>query len=660
MEFIGSEEKNKKVRLDDDEIYEFVLSDKQRAERYFNSNVAPAVILRYDLLHANSKYYESLFPELSKQSSFTSSDVKDIVEWMMPSFTEVYFGAEKIIGIFGRSPEDDVEPLEKVIQFQTQTQNKGYQVIDQWVRDAIEAGLGVMKLTWQRRSEKKKNWYRVSADEYYSMDEEAARRMVKDTRVNPDGTYDVLVEEEVVTTNQPVMENLKPGEYIFDPDTDSKGRHLFECHRRKVPYDEILRRSKTGEFRNVDKDFPLTDPSSEENNTMSEIEDAINNYAPRDTDEGTSVGTIDGQEGRKLVVLNDCWGFYDVDGDGLLEYMHVVVCNGVVLKAEVWEHEVSPFFKISFYAKSYQHWKEGVADYLQDIQDLKTALTKQAIVNTTLNNRRQFAIDERSSKGVEDVVSGRQVIRLDLMNGGSVRDFIQVMPKCELDPNTFGLIEQAGVWSEQKTGITKYNQGLDSDSLNKTATGITKIMAASQQRLRKMARDGAENGLVPMYKHLIELNVKYLDSNFTFRVANEFFEFSPDDIKGEFDVQITSNIGLQDKQLTIQNLMTILSSVLPMLLQIGIASPVGLYNTAKQLIQEMGFNNSEKYLGIGEDQMLQQQQLPLILTDSLIAQGLAPEVAQQVALGATAAVRGGQVDTAPTEGPGHMIPQEDM
>ena len=92
------------------------------------------------------------------------------------------------------------------------------------------------------------------------------------------------------------------------------------------------------------------------------------------------------------------------------------------------------------------------------------------------------------------------------------------------------------------------------------------------------------------------------------------------------------------------------------------SSPVGLYNTAKQLIQEMGFNNSEKYLGIGEDQMLQQQQqqLPLILTDSLIAQGLAPEVAQQVALGATAAVRGGQVDTAPTEGPGHTIPQEDM
>lgn len=42
MEFIGSEEKNKKVRLDDDEIYEFVLNDKQRAERYFNSNVAPS------------------------------------------------------------------------------------------------------------------------------------------------------------------------------------------------------------------------------------------------------------------------------------------------------------------------------------------------------------------------------------------------------------------------------------------------------------------------------------------------------------------------------------------------------------------------------------------------------------------------------------------
>ena len=66
----------------------------------------------------------------------------------------------------------------------------------------------------------------------------------------------------------------------------------------------------------------------------------------------------------------------DVDGDGLLENVRVILCNGRVLLAEINEYDRNPFFSISFYANSYQKWNEGVADYLQDIQDLKTEYQK--------------------------------------------------------------------------------------------------------------------------------------------------------------------------------------------------------------------------------------------------------------------------------------------
>jgi len=159
-----------------------------------------------------------------------------------------------------------------------------------------------------------------------------------------------------------------------------------------------------------------------------------------------------------------------------------------------------------------------------------------------------------------------------------------------------------------------------------------------------MARDGAENGLIPLYKHLIELNTKHLDREFTFRVANEFFDFKPDDIKGEFDVMITSNIGLQDKQLTIQNLMIMLSNILPQLMQLGVASPVGVFNTAKQVIQEMGFNNTEKYIGISETEIEQQNQLPNVIANVLSNLGLAPEVIQQITMGIMTQLQGGQAN----------------
>jgi len=643
MQFLREHERKKKIKISDDELLDLLIIDAQKAERFFSESIADAVIMRYNLLHSNDEYYKKAMPNLSAKSTFTSSDVKDIVEWMMPSFTEVYFGADKVVGIFGRSPEDNPEALEKIIQFQMQTQNNSYVVIDQWCRDAIEAGLGVVILNWERTEKTKFNWYRATADEFYSMDEGNANS-IKQVIANEDGTYDLLIKERVMTSNQPVLRNVKPGEYIFTPEQDSRGRNMFECYRRYVPFDELVNGEKSKKYRNVGDDFPFIDPVSEDSNTMRSIADAMSNYARNEHDTNYDVSERDGQEPRKFVLLHDCYGFYDVDGDGELEYIHAVMCNGRLLSAEVWEYDKSPIFTISFYANSYQKWKEAVADYLQDIQDLKTALIKQIIINTSQNNARQFAVDESNSKAVQDLIDGKQVIRLNLSGNRTINDFIQAMPKYEMSSETFNLIEFVNSWSEQKTGITKYNQGLDSSSLNKTATGITKIMAASQQRLRKMARDGAENGLIPLYKHLIELNTKHLDREFTFRVANEFFDFKPDDIKGEFDVMITSNIGLQDKQLTIQNLMIMLSNILPQLMQLGVASPVGVFNTAKQVIQEMGFNNTEKYIGISETEIEQQNQLPNVIANVLSNLGLAPEVIQQITMGIMTQLKGGQAN----------------
>lgn len=630
MQFLKEHKKRKKLKISDDELYDLVMTDRQRAERFFNESIADSIIMRYDLLHANDEYYKKIMPKLSEKSSFTSSDIKDIVEWLMPSFTEVYFGAEKIVGIFGRSPEDNPDALEKVIQYQMQTQNQGYTTVDQWVRDAVESGLGVVKLNWQRDEKIKLNWYRVTADEFYDMDSAEAEKNVKETIANPDGTYDLLIREKVLIKNQPVIQNVKPGEFLYLPEQNSDGINMFECHRRLVPFDEIMQKVKVKKYRNVDDYFQFIDPVSEDNNSMIAIADAISNYTNNEYSLGLNAEAMEGQDGRKFVTLYDCYGFYDVDGDGLLEYVRAETCNGILLNAEIWDYERSPFFTISFYANSYQKWKEGVADYLRDIQDLKTALIRQIIINTSQNNARQVAVDANNAQAVQDLINGKQVIRLNLSGNRTVSDFIQAMPGHDISPETFTLLEILNSWSEQKTGITKYNQGLDADSLNKTATGISKIMAASQQRVRKMARDGAENGLVPLYKHLIELNAKHLDKGFTFRVANEYFEFNPDDVKGEFDVMITSNIGLQDKQLTVQNLMIMLSNILPLLLKLGVASPTGVFNTAKQVIQEMGFNSTEKYIGISESDIEQREQLPMQLANALASVGMAPEAIQQI------------------------------
>ena len=57
----------------------------------------------------------------------------------------------------------------------------------------------------------------------------------------------------------------------------------------------------------------------------------------------------------------------------------------------------------------------------------------------------------------------------------------------------------AGV-RENRTGVTRYNQGLDAESLNKTLGGLDRIMSASQQRQDLIARVFAETAIKRLYR----------------------------------------------------------------------------------------------------------------------------------------------------------------
>lgn len=644
MEVVNEEIRPQKFKISDEELYDMVLADKQEAEKFFSTYISPRIIMRYELLNNSDVYYSEKFPKLHNQCRFTASDTKDVVEWLMPSFTEVFFGADKVVGIFGRTRDDDPEILEKVIKYQIQSQNKGYVVLDQWIRDALEAGLGVLRMDWEHVEEDVVEDVVMTAEEFLYIPEDIAAKTIKKAESLPDGTYLVTRKNTKVVKNQPVIKNVMPGEYIYLPDENMDGQMVFECHRYRAIFDDLLRMEQTGKYSNLE-DFNFVTNSSDDA-SMNAIADAIRNYdgepKTRNVNNGFDASFRESQDARKQVMVYDCFGKYDVNKDGLLESVHIVIANDRIVFKEINEIDRSPFFHLSFYQSSYQKWKVAVADFEQDIQDVKSALIKQIIINTAQNNDSGFAVDANQLEARKDLEEGKKTVRFNLGMNRSISDLMQPIPQYQLPKEAFTLLELAGTWSEQKTGITKYNQGLDSGSLNKTATGISRIMEASQQRMRKMARDGAENGIVPLYEHLIRLDKKYLDSDFVFRLTNDYYDFAPDDITGDYDVQVTSNIGLQDKQLTIQNLMLMFTQILPNLLQMGAASPQGMWETAQQIIQEMGFTNPDKYIGMEAGAAMTQgfaqqlvQTIPQLMMQLGQQLGLSPEqagaIAQQLA-----------------------------
>ncbi len=86
------------------------------------------------------------------------------------------------------------------------------------------------------------------------------------------------------------------------------------------------------------------------------------------------------------------------------------------------------------------------------------------------------------------------------------------------------MVEYMDSMKEKRTGITAYNQGLDANSLNKTATGVAQIMNASQQRIELVARTFAETGVKELFKLVHYLVRTTLTKPDIIRLRNKWVE----------------------------------------------------------------------------------------------------------------------------------------
>jgi hypothetical protein len=163
-----------------------------------------------------------------------------------------------------------------------------------------------------------------------------------------------------------------------------------------------------------------------------------------------------------------------------------------------------------------------------------------------------------------------------------------------LPASSFGMVEYMDSMKEKRTGITAYNQGLDSNSLNKTATGVAQIMNAAQQRIELVARTFAETGVKELFMlvhHLVRTTLTKPD---IVRMRNKWVEVDPREWKARKDLSISVGLGAGNKDQQLTHLMSILQ-MQKEAIQIGITSPEKIYNALAKLTQNAGFKNPEEF-----------------------------------------------------------------
>ena len=560
---------------------------RDSAEKFYQGSIEPSLIRRKKIYDAPKEFFRKKFPKISELSDWISRDVKTTIDWMLPSIMEVFIGTDDPCDIKGQSLQDDVaaKKLQSIVKYQINKKNDYFRFLYSFIKEGLITNLGVAKVYWERDETRNEMEVMVDSsnlDQFLQL-EQMGKIEIKEMTII-DGLAAIIKYDEIKTHfNNPVIENMSPSELRFTPDGHTLAESKFVAQRKMVKGSYLKSKELEGVFQDVDKAIKEADDRK-----RTGYDQYTNKYFD-------SYGNFlnDDDNASKDLVLYEAYLDVDYNNDGILEKVIVHAVGDVPIAIQENTFRSVPFFIFAPEPGPYIPYGEtSYADTLEQLQDLKTVLIRQVIIAVAKNNRPQMFVAEHKVD-TDALIDGDELIPV---RDGSPAEAVMYSPHIPLDPITMTLVQYAQNDIESQSGSTRYNQGLDSNSLNKTASGINAVMGAADKKMKLIARIFAECAWVPIIKHIIKLDQQFLDPYQQFRLNDEMVNISPEELDIDYDLVVNTGQGAATKEAQMNYLIMIMQQLYPALQNMGVATEKSWYETAKDLLEKMGIRNVQNYL----------------------------------------------------------------
>jgi hypothetical protein len=293
----------------------------------------------------------------------------------------------------------------------------------------------------------------------------------------------------------------------------------------------------------------------------------------------------------RVVTFKETYLRVDYNNDGHTELRKVCMVGREVLANE--ETDTIPICAWTPVILPHRHVGRSLAEMVEDIQETKTSILRAGLDSLYLSIHGRYAISDKVE--LDDMLVSRPggIVRL---HDGAMPGEGHIMPLIPpaLAGQAFPALEYMDSVRESRTGITRYNQGMDANSLNKTASGIQAIMSAAQGRIELIARSFAECGLRDAVLLMHELIRKHSDKEMVIRLRNEWVPVDPRAWKNRYDMTISVGLGTGNREQQMGNLMQVMN-VQKEAFQAGIVTPENIYNSATKLAEIAGFKSPEQF-----------------------------------------------------------------
>jgi hypothetical protein len=571
--------------MNDDELIRQIESEETQALGYFSGDLSRERERGIEYYHGT---LEQKFAAPEGRSEIVSTDVRDAVDGMLPDLLDVFLSSDDVVKFEPQGPEDEdaAKQATDAVNYVFYRQNPGALILYEWFKSALMEKNGVVKFYHEK-------YATPQFEKYDGLDDIQFQMLIaqpgvtvmqhsghEDPAIQGGTLHDVQVRI-IDPTGKICVEGLPSEEFLVSWDHRSLclDKVRFAEHRRKMTISDI--RSMGIDVDPDESDDPLPAEFSPEWQARRRYQEERDFGQKQVSDPSL-----------KQLTVCDISMLADFDGDGYAERRKVIKIGKRAYFNEYSDHV--PFAAICPNIMPFRFFGLSIADVVADIQLLKTGMWRGAMDSLSFALRPRIGVME-SMVNLDDLLVSRP--------GGVVR--FKTNPNMAWSPiehrfvgqAALPMIEYADSVKENRTGFTRYSQGLDADSLNKTASGMAMITSASAKRQKLIARMFAETGMKDLFRGIMGLIQKHNPKPMSIRLRNNWVEVDPRQWKTSWDMTVNVGLGTGDKAQQAAHISQIIG-VQKGLREAGMSHMVtdqNIYNGVKRLQETAGYKQEGEF-----------------------------------------------------------------
>lgn len=541
-------------------------------------------------------YSEPFGNEVEGRSSFVTSDVQDVVESVMPDLMEIFCGGGPPVEFIPKRNKKLAEQMTAACAYVWYEQNEGFLNTHDIIKDGLLTKNGFCSVqmiedeqvdTSVMENVNSLGIQTLQQDDEVKIIQATPKEVPADiASLIPDGIlYDLKIER-TVKEKKCRVDVIPPENMLISP--RSNGRDKQPTIGAKFPktiselieegYDEAIVKALP----------PYSESATNSRERMARYRSAS----------GVTVDAAKENDLTRSIWLYQIFMHLDVDGDGRAEYVQVNLAGPDMTYLSHEAVDDHPFVDFTPIRMPHMVIGRSYADLTMPFQLQHSTLWRQMFDNLFGVNNNRALVNERVN--LDDYLTNRPGGAVRVTGQGAVGDAVMPLPVQSLGPTILPAFEVLQGELEARTGETRYNQGIDSESLNKTMGGMNMILGQSQKRKLLVARLYAE-GFKKVFKKIAQLLASHADRPMMVRLRGEYIEVDPRSWDLSLDLAITVGLGHGTQAEKVQNAMMRMQTMTQVVqTQGGVTGPlIGIqevYQHLEDLYRATGVQNVEAYI----------------------------------------------------------------